>query len=317
MKQKGRTIVALTGLAVTAIHVMNRIQYSRAMSKNILACTENNYYEWRFGKIHYIKQGSGSPILLLHDLTAGSSNYEFYRIINSLSKEHEVYAVDLLGYGLSDKPNITFTTYLYVQLLNDFIRNVIKKRTDIIATGDSAPLCVMACHNDCSLINKMIFINPANLYDLNKIPSRYTKTLKFLFDTPIIGTYIYNLFTNKTSFEKKFHEEYFYDSNKIQEKDILAYVEAAHATDFNSKFSFTSHIFHYMNCNIVNALKEINNSIYIIGGKEKNEIQTLIDNYVYYNNSIEYALIEKTKHLPHLEKPEEVLKFVKLYLNQH
>lgn len=315
MRQKGKTIIALTGLAITAIHVMNRLQYSHATSKNILACTENNYYEWRFGKIRYTKKGSGTPILLLHDLAVGSSNYEYNRIINSLSKEHEVYTIDLLGYGLSDKPNITFTTYLYVQLINDFIKNVIKKKTDIIACGDSAPICIMACHNDCDLINKMIFINPANLFDLNKIPSKRTKALKLLFDTPVIGTYIYNLLTNKNSFEKKFREEYFYDSSKIPEKDILSYIEAAHTTDYNSKFSFTSHISNYMNCNIIHALKEINNSIYIIGGKEKNEIQTLIDNYTYYNNSIEYTLIEKTKHLPHLEKPEKVLKFIRLYLN--
>lgn len=315
MKQKGKTIIALTGLAVLAIHVINKIQYSRFTSKNILACSENNYYEWRFGKIRYTKKGTGTPILLLHDLTVGSSNYEFHNIINSLSKDHEVYTLDLLGYGLSDKPNMTFTNYLYVQLISDFIKNIIGKKTDIIATGNTAPVCVMTCHNDNELINKMIFINPTNLNDLNKIPSKRTKALKLLFDAPIIGTYIYNVLTDKNAFEKTFREEYFYDPYKIQDKDILSYVEAAHTTDFNSKYAFTSYISNYMNCNIIHALKEINNSVYIIGGKEKEGIETTIDNYTNYNSSIEYEYIEKTKHLPHLERPEEVLKLIELYLN--
>lgn len=315
MRQKGKTIIALTGLAVAAIHIINRLQYSHATAKNVLACSENNYYEWRFGKIRYTKKGSGTPILLLHDLTVGSSNYEFHNIINSLAKNHEVYAMDLLGYGLSDKPNMTFTNYLYVQLISDFIKNVIGKKTDIIATGDTAPVSTMTCHNDNELINKMIFINPTDLYNLNKIPSKRTKALKLLFDTPIIGTYIYNILTNKSAFEKTFREEYFYDSYKIQEKDILSYVEAAHTTDYNSKYSFTSHVANYMNCNIIHALKEINNSIYIIGGKEKEGIETTVDNYTYYNSSIEYGFIEKTKHLPHLERPDEVLKLIELYLN--
>lgn len=315
MRQKGKTIIALTGLAVVAIHIINRLQYSHATSKNVLACSENNYYEWRFGKIRYTKKGSGTPVLLLHDLTVGSSNYEFHNIINSLAKNHEVYAMDLLGYGLSDKPNMTFTNYLYVQLISDFIKNVIGRKTDIIATGDAAPVSTMTCHNDNELINKMIFINPTDLYNLNKIPSKRTKALKLLFDTPIIGTYIYNILTNKSTFEKTFREEYFYDSYKIQEKDILSYVEAAHTTDYNSKYSFTSHVANYMNCNIIHALKEINNSVYIIGGKEKEGIQTTVDNYTYYNSSIEYDFIDKTKHLPHLERPDEVLKLIELYLN--
>lgn len=315
MSQKGKTIIALTGLAVVSIHVINRIQYSLSTSNNVLGCSENNYYEWRFGKIRYTKKGSGSPVLLLHDLTVGSSNYEFHNIINFLAKDHEVYAIDFLGYGLSDKPNMTFTNYLYVQLISDFIKNIIGKRTDIIATGDSAPVATMACHNDSEFINRMIFINPTELYDLNKIPSKKTKALKILFEVPIIGTYIYNTLTNKKAFEKTFAEKYFYDPYKIQEKDLLAYVEASHTSDHNSKFAFTSYIANYMNCNIIHALKEINNSIYIIGGKEKDNIQTTIDNYMYYNSSIESVLVEKTKHLPHLEKPESVLKHIALYLN--
>ncbi len=315
MRQKGKTIIALTGLAVVAIHIINRIQYSHATSKNVLACSENNYYEWRFGKIRYTKKGSGTPVLLLHDLTVGSSNYEFHNIINTLAKDHEVYAIDLLGYGLSDKPNMTFTNYLYVQLISDFIKNVIGRKTDIIATGDTAPISIMTCHNDAELVNKMIFINPTDLYDLNKIPSKRTKALKLLFDAPIIGTYIYNLLTTKSAFEKTFREEYFYDAYKIQEKDILSYVEAAHTADYNSKFSFTSHTAKYINCNIIHALKEINNSVYIIGGKEKEGIETTIDNYAYYNGSIEADYVEKTKQLPHMERPEEVIKLLELYLN--
>lgn len=315
MSQKGKTIVALTGLAIVSIHIINRIQYSRCTSKNVLACSENNYYEWRFGKIRYTKKGSGSPVLLLHDLSVGSSSYEYHKIVNTLAKDHEVYVLDLLGYGLSDKPNMTFTNYLYVQLLVDFVKNVIGKRTDVIATGDTAPVCVMTCHNDPDIFGKMIFINPEELYKLNHIPSKGTKILKLLFDTPILGTYIYNLLSGKNAIEQTFREDYFFDPDKIEEKDILSYVEAAHTPDYNSKYSYASHIGNYMNCNIIHALKEINNSIYIIGGKEKIEIETVIDNYMHYNSAIEYALVAKTKHLPHMEQPEEVLKLLEVYLN--
>ena len=177
MKNKAKIIITLTGLVTVSIHVLNRVQYSLTTVKNILGCPENNFYEWRFGKIRYTKHGNGTPLLLIHDLTVGSSGYEFNKITNELSKTHEIYTIDLLGYGLSDKPNMTYTNYLYVQLIIDFIKNVIGRKADIIATGDSAPVAVMACHNDPEVFNRLIFINPQNLFKLNQIPSKQTKIL--------------------------------------------------------------------------------------------------------------------------------------------
>lgn len=315
MKQKGKTILFLTALAATTIHIINRIEYSHATMKNMLACTENKYYEWRFGKIKYTKRGSGTPILLLHDLTIGSSSYEFSKITSALSQKHEVYCVDFLGYGLSDKPDMTFTNYLYVQMVTDFIKNIIGRKTDIIAVGDAFPIAVMTCHNDNDIVNNLIGINPQSLYRLNQIPSNQTKILKYMMDAPILGTFIYNMHASKTAFTKLFREEYFYNPYYVSDKDIASYVEAAHISDHHSKHAHASYVGRYTNANILHALKEINNSIYLIGGKNKDDITNILDNYVYYNNAIEVSYISKTKQLPHLERPEEVLKILDLYLS--
>lgn len=315
MKQRLQSFVILSSLTAIVIHIINRIYHSFHTAGNYLRYPKNNYYEWRFGKIRYTKKGTGSPILLIHDLKAGSSVYEFNKIINALSKDHEVYCIDLLGYGMSDKPNMTYTNYLYVQLVIDFIKNVICKKVDIIATGDSVSITVMACHNDPEVIDKMLFINPQNLYESNQIPSKQTKTFKLLLDTPIIGTFTYNLLTNKSSLEKVFKEEYFYNPLNIEERDILAYLESSHLPEYTSKYVYSSHIGKYMNANIVHALKEINHSIYIIGGDKESDIHTTIENYKYYNSAIESMCIPYTKHLPHLEAPDKTIKCILLFLS--
>lgn len=314
MKHKIKTFIILSGLTTASIHIINRIQNSLYTVKNYLRYPANNYYEWRFGKIRYIKKGSGTPLLLIHDLNVGSSIYEFNKITDMLAEDHEVYAIDLLGYGLSDKPNMTYTNYLYVQLVTDFIKNVIKKKTDIAATGNSSQIAVMVCHNDPEAINKMIFINPPSLYDANQIPSKRTRMLKILLEAPIIGTFVYNLFTNKANFERTFSKEYFCNTANIEEKDIMSYLEAAHLPDYTAKYVFASYIGKYINTNIIHALKEINHSIYIIGGEEENDIHTTAENYIYYNSSIESVFIPYTKHLPHMEMPEKTIESIKMFL---
>lgn len=314
MNQKAKTFFILTAVATASIHVINRIEYSHAIMKNTLSSPENKYYEWRFGKIKYVKKGTGTPMLLLHDLIPGSSSYEFHKIIDQLAEKHQVYAIDFLGYGLSDKPQITFTNYLYVQLINDFIKQVIKKKTDILATGDSFPIALMTCHNDSELVRNLIGINPTSLYQLNQIPSKQTKILKLLMDTPIIGTFIYNLHTSRSAFTKMFREEFFYNPNKIEEQDIDSYVECSHLTDYRSKNAYASLVGKYLNANIIHQLKETDHSIYLIGGEEKEDIHNILDNYLYYNQAAEAIYISETKHLPHLEKPQEVLKCLDTYL---
>ena len=75
-------------------------------------------------------------------------------------------------------------------------------------------------------------------------------------------------------------------------------MEASHTTDYHSKHSYASYVGRYTNINILHALKEINNDIYLISGKEKADIDTIIENYVYYNGAIETTLSKKQSSSP-------------------
>ena len=316
MKKGLATAVILSVSSVAAMHMINRVHSSACTAKCLLNNSENRYYEWRFGKVRYQKKGSGSPLLLVHDLTMGSSNYEYHRLINNLTEKHEIYSIDLPGYGLSDKPSMTYTGNLYEQLINDFITNVIKRKTSVIATGESVPFVILACHNNPDFINRLICINPQSLYLQNQIPSGQTKLMKLFLEVPVLGTFAYHVFANRTMIEKGFQKQYFFDSDKIREKYVSNYLEAAHAGGYGSKYAFASYVGKYMNLNILRELKEIDNSILMIGGEEEEDIHTTIENYKYYNPAIEEVYIAGAKHLPQLEAPDEMLEQIRIFLGE-
>lgn len=70
----------------------------------------------------------------------GASGYEWNAIEKQLATEHTVYTIDLLGCGRSEKPDITYTNFVFAQLLCDFAKNVIREETDVIASGFSGSL---------------------------------------------------------------------------------------------------------------------------------------------------------------------------------
>lgn len=79
--------------------------------------------------VYYTKEGTGKPLLLIHDLDTCTSGYEWKQLIPFLSNKYTVYTIDLLGFGRSEKANMTYTNFLYVQLISDFIKSEIGHRT--------------------------------------------------------------------------------------------------------------------------------------------------------------------------------------------
>lgn len=61
--KKHRYKLITTGILFTTataiIHFMNHLISTTAIMKDLLKSTASNYYNWRFGKIYYTKQGTG------------------------------------------------------------------------------------------------------------------------------------------------------------------------------------------------------------------------------------------------------------------
>lgn len=315
-KHKLITFGILLTLATGIIYVINRLIFSTATLKDLLKSSANNFYSWRFGKIYYKKKGNGSPLLLIHDLNVYSSAYEWEKTIDKLSQNHTVYAIDLLGCGRSEKPRITYTNYLYVQLISDFIKNVIHEKTDIMASGYSSSFSLLACHNESSLFGKLILINPPSLSDLNKIPGKRSKLYKFLLELSVFGTLVYNMITCQSNVQLLFTEKYLFNPFNATPEMIDTYYESAHKSFSNSKFLLSSMIGCYTNNSISHALKEINQSILLVIGQAEADSQEIASSYAEINPSIETCVVKRSKHLPQLEVPQLFLDTINIYLDE-
>ena len=285
IKKKLGTAAIFTGALLGTMHVVNRIFNYISTADNLLNNDNYEYYDWRFGEIAYKKSGSGKPVLLIHDLNVCSSLYEWNKIEKRLSKTNTVYRLDLLGCGCSDRPILTYTNYLYVQLITDFIKHIIGKKTDI------------------------------NIIKFAKIPTKRSKLIKYLLYAPVIGTFIYNMKVNRRTISEAFASSYYYNQNEINEEDILAFTEASQKDKTHSKFLYASQVSRFTNANIVCCLNKLTNSIFIITGNANPENILLANQYQNYLPSIEIIGIEKTKKMPHMEKPEEFINQIRILLS--
>lgn len=311
-KKKLAAVTSLASATVLSIHIINKFIYFSATLDDLLSNPSGSYYEWKFGKIYYTKHGQGKPMLLIHNLTTYSSGYEWHKIVDTLAKTRTVYCIDLLGCGRSDKPNLTYTNYLYVQLLSDFIKHVVGDKTDVIATGESGSFVLAACQNDNNIIDKISLVNPGSIDMLAKIPTKRSKFLSWMINTPVLGTFIYNMLTRRNDIKKLFEKNYYYDPDKLDESIIRTYYESAHSGNASSKYLFSSMIGYYTTINIPHCLESLTNSIFIIIGCEEYDNIQLAEKYKDILPSIELSEVKETKYLPQLENPKKFIEQINI-----
>ena len=312
-KNKLLTLLIVSSGAAAATALINKAIQIQATSKNLFAKKESLCFKWRLGDVRYTKQGTGKPLLLIHNLSPSASSYEWSSVAEDLAEDYTVYTIDLLGCGQSEKPNLTYTNYLYVQLISDFIKSEIGHRTDVVVTGASCALAIMACSNSPELFDRLVLINPESILTCSQVPGKRAKLYKFTLDLPILGTLIYNIATSRTLLREMFEKVWFFRAKKVNAQLLDTYFEAAHLGE-SPKSIYASVRTHYTKCNIINALRRIDNSICLIGGEEIEGISERFDEYREYNPAVESTLIADTRLLPQLESPEKTVEAIRTYL---
>ncbi len=79
-----------------------------------------HYVEVAGIRLHYVEQGTGDPILFLHGNP--TSSYVWRNIIPIVAAKGRCIALDLVGFGKSDKPDIAYDYFDHVRYVEGFIR---------------------------------------------------------------------------------------------------------------------------------------------------------------------------------------------------
>lgn len=101
-----------------------------------LSSLKKHSWQWKGYKTAYVTAGCGKPVVLVHGF--GASSGHFRKQISFLSQQgYKVYALDLLGFGSSEKPIIDYSMELWDQQIRDFMQEFIGDTAKTIIMGNS------------------------------------------------------------------------------------------------------------------------------------------------------------------------------------
>jgi pimeloyl-ACP methyl ester carboxylesterase len=127
-RSTSRAIVRAVALAPVAA-ALGGIAYSRLFIPHDLPLppalpAERRELVGRAGRLSYYVAGSGEPLLLIHSINAAASAYEVRPLFEHFQASRRVYALDLPGFGFSDRSVRDYTPRLYTDALLDMLEEI-------------------------------------------------------------------------------------------------------------------------------------------------------------------------------------------------
>ncbi|MDF5715109.1 MAG: alpha/beta fold hydrolase [Rhizonema sp. NSF051] len=176
------------------------------------ATLEKLYWNWQSYKIQYTVMGSGIPLVLVHGF--GASIGHWRKNIPVLANAgYQVYAIDLLGFGGSDKPPLDYTVFVWVELLKDFCKAHIQEPAVFIGNSIGALLSLIVVTEHPEIAAGGVLINSAG--GLSHRPSELNPPLRMvmgafnkLIGHPISGKFVFDRIRQKAQIRRTLYQVY-------------------------------------------------------------------------------------------------------------
>jgi pimeloyl-ACP methyl ester carboxylesterase len=224
-----RTVVLGVAGSVGGLAALNR-RLEKVGGPARLAGGEERRYNWRGWRLAYQVAGEfgAPPVLLVHGVYAGASSYEFRKNFSELSEDFRVYALDLLGCGLSERPRRRYEPQDLAAQVEDFAREEIGAPAHLISSSLSAALVVPAAVRSPRLFKKLVLICPTGLGNLDQPSGRLGDAIYSLFRMPILGNTLYNAIVSRRGIRYYLGSMAYHNPKSITNELVEDYYRTSH-----------------------------------------------------------------------------------------
>ena len=172
---------------------------------------EDRVVDLDLARTRYLMAGDGPPLLCLHGMGIGNSANSFDPIFPRLAEHHQVYALDMLGFGLGERDVLEGPTFsLLVDHVREFMDHLGLASTHLLGHSAGGWIGGLLAYESPQRIDRLIMLCGAGL---NTAPAAGIRREQI-----------------PTAAQIEDHlNQMLLDSNKVSEKQVTAFVAAQQA----------------------------------------------------------------------------------------
>lgn len=302
------------GVAVGGLAVLNkRLEKRGGQLVNVLG-GETRYYRWNGHDLAYTVAGEGEPLLMVHGIYAGASSFEFRKNFDELSQDFRVYALDLLGCGLSGRPRRRYAPEDVTSQVESFVREEIGDQAHLIASSLSAALCMPATVRSPRLFKKLVFICPTGYATLGERSGLLGDAIYGLFRTPVAGDSLYHAIVSRRGIRFYLGRMSYHDPQLVTDELVGSYYRTSHQS--GAKYLPAAFASGKLNQGVADYWPRVPHKTLVCWGQEATTSPAQeVENFVRRNPRSEPRIFRDAALLPHDERTEtfneQVRKFMR------
>ncbi|MBK1640842.1 alpha/beta hydrolase [Chromatium okenii] len=190
-----------------------------------LAADRHDFASASAGRIHYYADtaASGRPLVLIHSINAAPSAIEMKPLFEQYRGQRPVYALDLPGFGHSERRDCRYSPELFANVIAEFLGQVVKVPADLAAFSLGCEFAARATLAQPTLVTSLIMLSPTG-FNVRGLPTGKAAERAYQFlSIPGLNDGLFALLTSRASIK------FFY--NQAFVNDIPPeLVDYAHAT---------------------------------------------------------------------------------------
>ena len=301
------------GFIVAVAAVVAYVAYTRLKPRSLpveALRTDGHFVKVEGLQIHYRTAGSGPPLVLIHGI--GASLFAWRLVFDQFAQNYTVYALDLKGHGLSDKPNTgDYSPFGMADLVAHFMDALEIDTAKIIGLSMGGAIGAALAIRHPARVERLVLISAAG-YALNY----HVMPLIVRFASTPLGSAVAAFVLRQRKPIEWYLRSCFYDADRICTPDMvdgyflplltpgLGGVVPLLARDFGQT-------------SLAHRLKEISAPTLIIWG-QYDAVIPLHWGYRFQQDiaNAELVVFPKCGHCPHEEIPEQFLEAVNRFFQR-
>ncbi|MBD2627626.1 alpha/beta fold hydrolase [Trichormus variabilis] len=275
---------------------------------------------WRGWQIRYTyirsrqNHQNQTPLILLHGF--GASIGHWRHNLEVLGEHHTVYALDMLGFGASEKAPANYSVQLWVEQVYDFWKAFIRQPVILIGNSNGSLICMVAAAAHPDMVQGIVMMSlPDPTLEQELLPAflhPVVRGIKSIIASGVILKPLFNLVRRPGVLRRWASLAY---ANPEAITDELIEILAGPPQDRGSTLAFIALFKASIGLNFSPSVKKILPNLTIpmllIWGKKDRFVPPILaSEFARYNDKLELLHLEDVGHCPHDEAPEQVNKVI-------
>jgi pimeloyl-ACP methyl ester carboxylesterase len=268
-------------------------------------------YAWRGHQVAHYQAGSGRPVLLVHSINAAASAFEMRGPFTGLQDRYTVHAIDLLGYGNSDRPARRYRAEDYIDQIGDQLARI-GQPTALIASSLGAAYAVAAADRWPERVSALVLACPTGIEQLAQRPGVGAYVVYQILRSPF-GKLIFRALTSRAGTRYFLRDQAYYRPESITPETHAGFYSTCRRPGaYYAPICFLTGL---LNCDIRAAFARLKQPVLLIWGKQATT--TPVERAVAFqqaNPCARLAVIDNASLLVQDEHPDAFCALVKEFV---